>query len=389
MLTAVNLRTAVTSVGPLLNELEAGLGLGSGLAGVLTALPVLLFAFLGAQAPFLARRFGDRQLIMGALLLMTIGVGGRALVGSTWLFLLLSLLALAGGAIGNIIIPGLIKRRFPDRIGAMTAAYSTAMAVGAAAAAALATPLAQLADGDGWRLGLGVWALISAGSVLPWLAEVRARPGGARLATRTVSLRELTRSRLAWAMALFFGTQALQAYVAFGWFAQFFRDAGLSAVQAGLWVAIVTAFGIPASLIAPVVTARLRDQRALILVLVGCYVIAYTGMLATPVSGAWIWAVTISIGHACFPLTLTLISLRAGSGHSAAALSAFTQSVGYLLAGAGPLLIGLLYGATGGWSAPFALLFGVLAVQAVAGWQVGRPRLLDDEIARRVLPHSG
>ncbi len=386
MLTAVNLRTAVTSVGPLLHELEASLGLGSGLAGVLTALPLLSFAALGAQAPWLARRFGDRQAISGALLLMTIGVGGRALVDSAWLFLLLSLLAVAGGAIGNVLIPGLIKRRFPDRIGAMTAAYTTAMAIGASSAAALAAPLARLGGGHDWRLGLGVWALVSAASILPWLAELRGSNGGTDGASGAVSVRRLVRSRLSWAMALFFGTQAMQAYVAFGWFAQYFRDAGLTAAQAGLWVGIVIALGVPGSLIMPMLTARLRDQRVLIAVLMSSYVIAYGGMLVAPVRGAWLWAVVMGIALACFPLALTLIALRAHTGATAAALSAFTQSVGYLMAAAGPLLVGLLYGATGGWSAPFALLFALLAVQAVAGWLAGRPRLLDDELDHPVRP---
>ncbi|MFW6091481.1 MAG: CynX/NimT family MFS transporter [Actinomycetota bacterium] len=389
VLTAVNLRTAVTSVGPLLHELEANLGLGSGLAGVLTALPVLSFAVLGSQAPSLGRRFGDRQVITGALLLMTAGVGGRALVDSALLFLLLSMLALAGGAIGNVIIPGLIKHRFPDRIGAMTAAYTTAMSIGTAAAAALAAPLAGLAETDGWRLGLGLWAVLSAVSILPWLTELRNGRGGPDPGATAVRLRHLARSRLSWAMALFFGTQALQAYVLFGWFAQYFRDAGMTAVQAGLWVAVVTTLGIPAALIVPVVTARLRDQRVLILVLVCCYLVAYAGMLIAPVSGAWLWAAVISIALACFPLALTLIGLRAGTGSTAAALSAFTQSVGYLMAAAGPLLVGLLYGVTGGWSAPFALLFGLLVVQALAGWQAGRPRLLDDELDHPVGPKPG
>lgn len=391
MLTAVNLRTAVTSVGPLLDELESGLGLSSGLAGVLTALPVLCFAVLGAQAPSLARRFGDRQAITGALALMTVGVGGRVLVDSAWPFLLLSLLAVAGGAVGNVLIPGLIKRRFPDRIGGMTAAYTTSMAIGAAAAAALATPLARLGGGHDWRLGLGVWAVISSASILPWLVELRTGNGGHGLARSAVSVRQLVGSRLAWAMALFFGTQSLHAYVVFGWFAQYFRDAGLPAVHAGLWVGIVIALGIPGSLITPMLTARIRDQRFLISVLMACYVIAYTGMLVAPVRGAWLWAVVLSVALACFPLSLTLIALRTRTGATTASLSAFTQSVGYLMAGAGPLLVGLLYGATGAWSAPFALLFALLAVQGVAGWRVGRPFQLEDEVGSRERPsrHGG
>lgn len=381
MFTAVNLRTAVTSVGPLLDELESALGLGPALAGVLTTLPVLSFAVLGAQAPALARRFGDHRALIGSLVLMTIGVAGRVLVDSAWPFLLLSLLALAAGAIGNVLIPALIKQHFPHRIGAMTAAYTTAMAIGMAAAAALAAPLGALGGGGNWQLGLGVWAVVSAVSVLPWLATARDRSRSAAGTAAPVALRRLLNNRLAWAMAVFFGTQSLNAYVAFGWFAQYFRDAGMDAVQAGLWVAMLSALAIPISLVIPVVASRLRDHRVLILALVGTYAVGYVGMLAAPVAGAWLWVVLVTVGTACFPLALTLIGLRARSGAMTAALSAFTQSVGYLIAGAGPLLVGVLYGATRGWTAPFALLFAVLAVQAVAGWLVGKPRFVEDEIS--------
>jgi MFS transporter, CP family, cyanate transporter len=388
VLTAVNLRTAVTSVGPLLDELESALGLGPALAGVLTTLPVLSFALLGASAPALARRIGDQRAIVGSLVLMTIGVAGRALADTAWLFLLMSLLALAAGAVGNVLIPALIKEHFPNRIGPMTAAYTTALAIGMAAAAGLAAPLAAVGDGGNWRLGLGAWALLSAVSVVPWLIAARGRPRTGQVTVVPVSLRAVAASRLAWAMALFFGAQSLQAYVAFGWFAQYFRDAGLDAVQAGLWVALLSALVIPASLIIPVLAGRLRDHRMLIIVLVATYAVAYTGMLVAPVAGRWLWLILVGTGSACFPLALTLIGMRSRTGPMTAALSAFTQSVGYLIAGAGPLLVGVLYGVTQGWAAPFGLLFAVLAVQAVTGWLIGRPRHIDDELSSRVRRRS-
>lgn len=282
------------------------------------------------------------------------------------------------------MIPTLVKAHFPGRIGALTAAYTTAMAVGMAISAALAAPLARLGGGDNWRLGLGVWAIVSAVSIVPWL--VTARGSGRRTDAATpahVPLRRLLRSRLAWAMALFFATQSLQAYVAFGWFAQFFRDAGFDAVQAGVWLAVLSALAIPFSLAVPLVAARLRDHRLLIMILIGCYAIAYIGMLVAPLAGAWLWAVLVGIGAACFPLALTLIPMRAKSATGTSALSAFTQSVGYLIAGTGPLLVGVLYGITGGWGAPFGLLFAVLAVQTLAGWQVGRRRSIEDELNSR------
>jgi CP family cyanate transporter-like MFS transporter len=382
VLTAVNLRTAVTSVGPVLDELENGLGLGSGLAGVLTTLPVLAFAALGAVTPSIAGWLGERRTLALSLLLMAAGLAVRAVAGSVTLFLGMSVLALVGGAMGNVLLPTLVKRHFPDRIGPMTAVYTTALAVGTTAAAGLTVPVARLDGTDGWRLGLGVWALLAAVAVLPWLGLLRGEvrrgtPHGDHRATA------LLRSRVAWALAVYFGSQSLQAYVAFGWFAQLYRDAGLSAQRAGLLVAFLAALSIPVSMVMPAWAARMRSQRPLIVLLVVLYLVAYVGLLVAPSTAPWLWAALAGLASAAFPLALTLIGLRTRTPATTAALSAFAQSVGYLLAGAGPLLVGVLYGATGGWRWPFVLLFAALVAMLVAGWVVGRERYVEDDLARR------
>jgi len=382
VLTALNLRTAVTSVGPLLDELERGLGLGSGLAGVLTTLPVLAFAALGALTPWVARRLGERRTLAAAMLLMTTGLAVRALAGSAALFLLMSVLALVGGAMGNVLLPALVKRHFPDRIGPMTAVYTTALATGTTLAAALTVPISRLGGTPDWRLGLGVWAALAAVAVLPWLALLR---GDVRRVPTSDEhgARALVRSPLAWALAVFFGCQSIQAYVAFGWFAQLYRDAGLSAQQAGLLVAFLAALSIPVSMGMPALAARMDNQRPLIVVLVALYVVSYVGLLTAPRSVPWLWAALAGLGAAAFPLALTLIGLRTRTPATTAALSAFAQSIGYLIAGTGPLLVGVLRGATGGWGWPFALLFVVLAAMLGSGWVVGRERYVEDDLARR------
>jgi CP family cyanate transporter-like MFS transporter len=381
VVTAVNLRTAVTSVGPVLDELERGLGLGSGLAGVLTTLPVLAFAALGASTPSIAGRLGERRTLALSLVLMAAGLAVRAVAGSAALFLAMSVLALVGGAMGNVLMPTLVKRHFPDRIGPMTAAYTTALAIGTTAAAALTVPVSRLGGAEGWRVGLGVWALLAAVAVLPWLGLLR---GEVRRGTPHGDHRAsaLLRSPVAWALAVYFGSQSLQAYVAFGWFAQLYRDAGVSPQQAGLLVAFLAALSIPTSMVMPAWAARMRSQRPLMLLLVALYAVAYVGLLVAPRSGAWLWAALTGLGAAAFPLSLTLIGLRTRTPATTAALSAFAQSIGYLLAGTGPLLVGVLYGATGGWGWPFALLFGALAAMLVSGWVVGRERYVEDDLAR-------
>jgi MFS transporter, CP family, cyanate transporter len=178
------------------------------------------------------------------------------------------------------------------------------------------------------------------------------------------------RSRLAWAMAIYFGTQSLQAYVAFGWFGKFFRDAGLSGATAGLVVAFLSALSIPTSMLVPRLAARMGSQRPLVVGLGACYLVGYLGMLAAPLGGAWVWAFFIGVGASAFPLALTMIGLYTRTPEATAAMSSFSQGVGYLVAGVGPLLVGVLHGATGGWAWPFALMFLALAVQVASGWYV-------------------
>ncbi|MGI8761976.1 MAG: CynX/NimT family MFS transporter [Jatrophihabitantaceae bacterium] len=376
VLTGLSMRTAVTSVGAVLDELQSGLHTGSGLAGLITTLPVICFAVIGSAAPRLSHRFGPHALLVTALLAMTLGLVTRALAASVWLFVLLSVLALSGGAIANVLLPTLVKRHFPEHIGRMTAVYTTALAVGTTAGAGLTVPFGTI--GDGWRFGLGSWALFSALAVLPWLPTLRHdRPNP--FAPRGLAATRLVRSRTAWALTIFFAFQSFQAYVAFGWFAKFLHAHGIAQGTAGAMVAVLSALSIPVSMLAPTVPARWH--RALLAVLSGCYLAAYLGLALDPAGGAWVWMVLSGIGSGMFPVALTLIGLRSRTAETTAALSAFVQAIGYLVAGTGPLLFGVLYGATGSWTLPLALLFAAVLIALAAGWRASLPRFVDDELA--------
>jgi CP family cyanate transporter-like MFS transporter len=376
-LTGVSMRTAVTSVGATLDEIERGLHTTSSMSGVLTTLPVVCFAGLGAIAPRLSGRLGAHRLLVIALLTSALGLVTRAMVDSIWAFLLLSLLALSGGAIANVLLPSLVKAHFPDRIGPMTAVYTTALAVGTTIGAGLTVPIGDL--GNGWRFGIASWALFVVVAVLPWLPTLRhdIRPDAAR----RLGASHLARSRTAWILTAFFATQSMQAYMAFGWFARFMHAHGVAESTAGWMVALLSAMGIPISMIAPNVPPR--HHRALVSVLAGCYAVAYVGLGVAPVGGAWAWMVLTGIGSGMFPVVLTMIGLRSRSPESTSALSAFVQSIGYIVAGTGPLLFGVAYGVTGSWVLPLTLLWVSLALAWVTGLLACAPRFVDDELSFR------
>jgi MFS transporter, CP family, cyanate transporter len=376
VLTGLSMRTAVTSVGAVLDDLQSGLHTGSEVAGVITTLPVICFAALGSVTPRLSHRFGAHRLLVAALLLMTLGLVLRAVAGSIVGFLLLSVLALAGGAISNVLMPSLVKRHFPDHIGRMTAVYTTALAVGTTAGAGLTVPIGGL--GDGWRTGIGSWALLSALAVVPWLPTLR-RDSPDPEAPRGISANRLVHSRTAWVLMTFFAFQSFQAYIAFGWFAKFLHGHGVSSDTAGWMVALIAAMSIPVSMVVPTIAPS--RHRLVVVVLSTCYLVSYLGLALAPVGGAWAWMVLSGIGSGMFPLSLTMIGLRARTSETTAALSAFVQAIGYVVAGAGPLLFGVLYGATNAWTLPLAVLFVALAVAFGAGWLACRPSYVDDELA--------
>lgn len=379
ILTGLNLRTAVNSIGPVLEELEHGLGLSSGQAGLVTTMPVLCFALIGFTGPSLSARFRDSHVLSGALLTMAAGLVLRAVSGSFWLFLVGTVLAMVGGALGNVLLPALVKRYFPTRTGLLVGAYSTAMLAGGAIAAVAAAPIAAAAGADGWRWALGVWAVPAVLAVLPWLV-VPARPGAARRDRPVVRMRPLARSPLALALTAFFAAQSLEAYVVFGWVAQYLRDSGLSAATAGLLLGVNTIVGIPLSAVVAPLTVRAGMQRPMLVAFVACYVGGWVGLWLAPTTVPVVWMLLLAVGLASFPMVLALIGLRARTAETTTALSTFTQGWGYVLAGFGPLLVGILRGATGGYTGMFVVVLTGVAGLAVSGWFVTRQRYVDDEV---------
>ncbi|MGC5000417.1 CynX/NimT family MFS transporter [Streptomyces sp. DT195] len=383
VLAAVNLRPAITSLGALLEEVRDGLGMSGGVAGLLTSVPPLCFAVFGATAPRLARRFGPGAVVCAGMTAITAGLLIRPYVGSTAGFLAASALALMGIAVSNVLMPVIVKRWFPDRVGTMTGLYSMALALGTSAAAAVTVPLTG-ALGGRWQSGLAVWAVLAGVAVLPWLPLVRERvpapvpvPGAEALPRLRIA-----RSRTAWALAVFFGLQATAAYITMGWMPQIFRDAGVPAGTAGVLLAVTMVMGVPLAFVIPRLATRLPHQGPIVLVLGACGLAGYAGLYLAPAAGAWVWAVLLGVANCAFPLALTMVGMRARTGPGVAQLSAFAQSTGYLLSIPGPLLVGVLYQRSGGWGVPIALMAALMLPQMAVGFLAGRDRIVEDEAGR-------
>lgn len=373
VLTALNLRPAITGVGPMLEEMRSDLGVSVVWAGVLTTLPTLCFAGAGLAAPLLARRAGIGAAIAIALATLGAGLVLRVLDGPA-VVLGGTLVATAGIALVNVLIPVVIKDSFPARIGLMTGVYTAALQGGGALGSAV-TP--QLGDAfGGWRPALGAWAVLAVVALLAWILAARGAGRTPRHADAAGSGRSLLRNRLAWIVTIFFGLQAFYAYAAMGWFPQVLMDAGVPRDEAGLLFGLVSLIAVPISLFVAPMAARQRGQGGWIVVL---GVIGFAGTAGLMLAPSWsplLWSLLIGLGMSVFSLALTVIALRARTGADTARLSGMAQGFGYLFAALGPFLFGLLHDLAGGWPVPLAMLLALLLVQMVFGLLAGRHRFV-------------
>jgi CP family cyanate transporter-like MFS transporter len=351
------------------------------------------------MAPRLARRFGPAAVVCAGMAAIATGLLIRPYAGGTAGFLAASALALMGIAVSNVLMPVIVKRWFPDRVGSMTGLYSMALALGTSSAAAVTVPMTEALGGT-WQTGLAAWALLAAAAVGPWLPFVRDRAAGSAEEARARAEREggerwssaparverpasrISRSRTAWALAVFFGLQATAAYITMGWLPQIFRDAGVPADTAGLLLAVTMVMGVPLAFVIPRLATRMPHQGPLAVALGVCGLLGYGGLHLAPAEGAWAWALLLGVANCSFPLALTLVGMRARTGTGVAQLSAFAQSTGYLISIPGPLLVGVLYQHSGGWGLPLALMTTLMVPQIAVGVLAGRDRTVEDETAR-------
>lgn len=372
VLTALNLRPAVTSIATVLGDMRAELGVSATWAGLLTTLPALCFAGAGFAAPSLASRIGLGRTIAAAMVALTAGLalrvvdGPRVVLGAT-------LVACAGIALANVLIPVVIKGSFPARIGLMTGIYTAALqgggALGSAATPGLEAPL------GGWRAALAAWAVVSLVALAVWIpATRRHRDAWAAHTAPTTGRRSLLGNPLAWTVTAFFGGQSFLAYIVMGWLPEVFIDNGVDKMDAGLLVGLTSLIGVPLSLLIAPLAARRPSQSGWIVALGVFGFTGAVGLMVAPGAQPLLWSVLIGIGMSAFSMALAVLGLRARTAEETAQLSSMAQGFGYLFAGTGPFLFGLLRDVSHGWTLPWVMFLTVYAGQIVAGALAGRGR---------------
>lgn len=442
VLFALNMRAGVTSIAPVLQEIQGGLHMSDSLAGLLTSLPTLIFALVGLITPLASRTLGLHSTMLVAMVALSLGLIVRVFMGGSAGFLVFTIVALAGIAITNVLMPAFIKTHFPAKIPTYTAVYSTALTAMAFLSSVVVAPMSHSMS-TGWRGALGFWGVLAVLAVVPagilvvlqkkhHLAvgdgvAVGAEAGvaadtdangvahtGAGAANNTVAagiaadadaadttdtadttdaadaaagaepakLWVMFRSKKACALALFFGLQSLQAFVQMGWLAQIFRDYGVSQNYAGMLAGLMQLLSIPGAMLAPALLGKVKNPRLLVAGTAAIAAPAYLGMLLAPASVPWLWVILFALANTTFPMALTLIGWSGRSGDTTALLSSFVQSFGFLIASLGPLLVGILLQATTGWTVPLIFCLVLVIPFAIAGYIAAAPGYVDDQLKR-------
>ncbi|MDL4772799.1 MULTISPECIES: CynX/NimT family MFS transporter [Thermomonosporaceae] len=382
VLVALNLRPAITAVGPLLTEIRGDFHLSGTAAGALTTLPLLFFGSYGLLAAFLRRAPRPETLLVIGMALLVTGLLLRLLDAPFFLFAG-SLVAGVAISIGNIAMPALIKRDHPGHITTVTAIYTIAVTIGAAVSSGIAVPVEDALDSS-WRLPLSLLvipAALAGVAALPRAVRssrsAKAAPAGApgRDSRHVAAL--VWRSGLAWQITLFMGIQSLLAYVVIGWLPTICQDRGLSEAASGYALASVSLLQALGSLAVPVFGRWMRDQRPLVIATVLLCLAGFAGVAWAPIGSVWVWTVVLGIGQGIgFATALSFLGLRAHDAQVAAHLSGMAQGVGYALAAVGPLVLGALRDATGGWTVPVTVVLVIAVLLGVPGLAAGRDRTL-------------
>lgn len=380
MVIGFNLRSAITSVGPLLGTIRDQIGLENWSAGTITSLPLIAFAIVSPLAPKLGRKLGNEGAVLLGLILLFAGIGTRSIPYTPTLFIGTAIIGV-GIAVMNVLLPAVIKEKFPHKVGQMTSVYSTSMAIFAATASGLSVPLAKGA-GLGWELALLSWAVLALVGIIVWIFVIRQNPAPkeeqVELSNKPFNDSNLWKSPLAWQVTLFMGLQSFIFYVMVSWLPEIMQSFGFSVSAAGWLIAYVQFVGLPSTFLAPVLAEKFSNQQGIVLGISGGAAVGFIGLLIggpLPLIFVWVTLIGVTFGGA-ISLSLAMLGMRARNGRQAGALSGMAQSVGYIFAAIGPLFIGLLFDITQAWSAPIIAIIVVCLLMMIAGLGAGRNKFV-------------
>ncbi|EQB4338828.1 CynX/NimT family MFS transporter [Clostridium botulinum] len=377
---AANLRAPLTSVGPLVKFIRDNLHISNTLAGMITTLPLFAFAIFSPVAPRLGRKFGVELVLLLSVIFLTVGIILRSLSGVAGLFIGTAIIGLAI-SVANVLIPSLIKRDFPEKIGVMTGVYSISMNTFGAIASGISIPIATRL-GLKWSGALGIWGILSFISIILWLPQVKRNDGEASKGHKADSSNvSLWKSSLAWQVTLFMGLQSLVFYSMVAWMPEILMQKGMSSNKAGWMLSLMQLALIPFTFIVSVLAGRRSNQRSL--VISGCLfiLIGILGLLYGSSQFVFLWIIILGIGGGfAFSLSMMFFSLRTEDSNEAAQLSGMAQSLGYLLAAFGPILFGFLYDATNSWKVPLQTLIGITVLLFIFGLGASRNRYVGSSL---------
>lgn len=368
---AINLRPALSSIGPLMDDIGRALNLSDSLLGLLTTLPLLAFGFISTITPYFTKKFGLGKTLLASMALLTLGILIRSTAGVFGLYFGTVLLGVAI-AFGNVLIPAITKNNFSNKAGLVTSLHSATMSLGAALAAGLSVPLARDLN-LGWRGSLSVWAVLSLMAFFIWIPQIRKVKSTKSTRGLREAMKNLSSSRLVWQIAIFMGLQSLAFYVILAWLPSILIDFGYDAEFGGWMLSLSQATGILGALTIPIWAASRKDQRKVVAFLIFFEVISLIGLMLPTFIPIYIWISILGfvLGGA-FSLALLLIVLRAPDSETAAELSGIVQSIGYFLAAIGPFIVGLIQDFTQEWKYSLGLLVLVACYKLIAGLQAGK-----------------
>ncbi|WP_434728503.1 cyanate transporter [Pseudomonas soli] len=352
VLLALNLRPILTSIGPLLEPMRQGTGLGYQQAALLTALPVLCMGLVPLLQPWLRRWLSEHGGMLAGLAAIALACLWRLQLDSAWALIASAVVAGLGVAVVQGMMPGLVNRWFPSRLAASMGLYSAALMSGGGLAAVLGPALA--AHFGHWQFGLGLWALPALLAMAAW---VLLRPRQLTPSLAAGSGGHWFGNRRAWLLALYFGLINGGYTSMVAWLPAYHLEHGGTAQGGGELVGLMTLFQVCGALGLPLLLRRLVDRRpglwlALLIQLGG-----FLGLLLAPASAMGLWVAMIGLGlGACFSLSLTLTLEHLRSPGEAGSLAAFVQGVGFIVTGIVPYITGWLRDVSGDFQASWTLL---------------------------------